>query len=344
MSGPARQALFGDPACREPVFIVGMNGSGTTMLLDCLSRHSQVYGYPRETRVIPYLMEAHGAFGTLQDDANFRRLWDYLVNVPAFRMENDDAALAMPDGWQYCTRDLAGLLNMAFLTHALAEGKARWCEKTPMHARHMTALQALFPHARFIHMLRDGRDCAGSLHRRWGRTAELTMTRWKQTVRDARRQGQALGDHYLEVRFEDLTSAPDRWMPRICEFLGVGFEPAVLMSSQPYLNSSRHKTGIEGKLRANSERWRSYFSPRAVARLDAIGGRLLADLGYPSGAPEGDRTPSAMRRRLWGLRDSVYQFGREVSLKLRGRIERPWRTILARPFEAYRNRNGKVLQ
>lgn len=344
MTGPARKTLFGDPLAREPVFIVGMNGSGTTMLLDCLSRHSQLYGYPRETRVIPYLIESHGSFGLLQDDGNFRRLWDHIVNAAAFRSENDGESPPLPEGWQYSTRDLAGLLNMAFLSHALAQGKTRWCEKTPMHARHMTALQRLFPNAKFIHMLRDGRDCAGSLKRRWGRTAPLTMTRWKQTVREARRQGEALGERYFEVRFEDLTSAPEEWMPRICAFIGVPFEPAVLMSSQPYLNSSRHRTGIEGPLKANSGRWRSYFSPRAVRRLDAIGGRLLTELGYECETPDGDRTPSGLQRRFWGLRDSVYQFGREVSLKLRGRIERPWRTILARPFDAYRNRNGKVLQ
>lgn len=36
----------------EPIFIVGMNGSGTTMLLDCLGRHPQLYGFPLHSRVI----------------------------------------------------------------------------------------------------------------------------------------------------------------------------------------------------------------------------------------------------------------------------------------------------
>lgn len=344
MNPLSTEALFGDPGVREPVFIVGMNGSGTTMLLDCLSRHSKLYGFPTETRVIPYLMATQSAFGSLGDDENFLRLWSYVSNLAPFRSANGAVAPELPSDWRHCSRDLAGLLNMLFLGFSLPEGKIRWCEKSPQHARRLAGLRELYPRARFIHMVRDGRDCACSLHRRWGRTPQLTMTRWKQTVRDARRQARELGESYLEVRFEDLTREPAVWMPRICDFLGVAFEPAVLMSSQPYLGSSRRQTGTEGLLRANSGRWTSYFSARTVRQLDAIGGRLLAECGYQCEQLDGDWTPPRWRRRGWELWDSIYQFGREVGLKLSGRIQRPWRIILARPFDAYRSRNGKVLQ
>ena len=57
-----------------PVFVVGMNGSGTTMLLDSLGRHPALYAFPKETRLIPYLMSRVSTYGDLTVDANFQRL------------------------------------------------------------------------------------------------------------------------------------------------------------------------------------------------------------------------------------------------------------------------------
>lgn len=59
----------------RPVFCVGMNGSGTTMLRDSLERHPYIYGYPRETKIIPSLIESQSKFGDLHTDENFRALW-----------------------------------------------------------------------------------------------------------------------------------------------------------------------------------------------------------------------------------------------------------------------------
>jgi hypothetical protein len=187
-------------------------------------------------------------------------------------------------------------------------------------------------------MIRDGRDCASSFHRRWHRQPDLTMLRWKKLVRTARAQGQALGSgRYLEVRYEDLTRAPEIWMRRICRFLELPFDPAVLQSSQPYLDGPRRASpDAAGSLRENSGRWESYFSARVAGRLERIGGRALQEFGYATSVPESDETPVKWRQRLWNAKDSGFQFFREVGQKLTGRIERPWWTILSRPLNAYR--------
>src|SRR5690606_12199558 len=152
---------------------------------------------------------------------------------------------------------------------AAREGKSRWCEKTPQHAQHLDSLSLLFPRARFIHLVRDGRDCAASFYRRWKRAPELTMHRWKHVVRLARSQGAQLGpERYLELRFEALTADPDHWLRRICDFVGVAFDPAVLQSSRPYSSvevrvaSSPPRGGIE----PNSGNWKVILTPRQCAR------------------------------------------------------------------------------
>lgn len=331
ISIPTR-ASFADVPGRNPVFIVGMNGSGTTMLLDCLDHHSALYGFPRETRLIPHLINIAPQYAPLLNAENFERLWRYATRLAPFRLENHMRPMPLPEGWESCTKDLAGLLNMLLLCFAARDGKLRWCEKSPQYAQHMLKLAALYPEARFVHVIRDGRDCASSFHRRWRRSPELTVTRWKLLLRAARIQGTALGDRYLEVRYEDLTSAPEFWMQYICAFIDLPFEPAVLLSSRPYLDVATNDAGMH----SNSGKWRKYFSTRQAGRLERIAGQLLAERGYSTAYPESDETPAQWQQRAWMLADASRQQLREIRLKLQGRIARPWWSILSRPINALR--------
>lgn len=334
---PAAGALFSDVRNRRPVFVVGMNGSGTTMLLDSLGRHSALFGFPKETRLIPHLLTVSKQYEPLSQERNFRQLWAYAAGLAPFRLANGGEAMPLPAGWKSCTRDVAGLLNMLFLCFAQPSGKTRWCEKSPQYAYHMLTLSRVFPDARFIHVIRDGRDCARSFHRRWHRSPELTMTRWKELVRSARSQCGLLGARYMEVRFEDLTMKPEFWMRRVCAFVQLPFEAAVLDSSQPYLEGSSAAKGLQ----VNSGRWRTYFSTGCARRLEAIAGQLLAELEYETALPAADFTPGNWRQHGWRTADALRQQLREINLKLRGRIDRPWWSILVRPLNAYRQNREK---
>jgi Sulfotransferase family len=325
----------------EPVFVVGMNGSGTTMLLDCLGRHPQLFAFPRETRLIPYLMAREASYGDLGVDENFLRLWNDVRNLAVFREANGNVAVPLPADWRHYPRRLAAVLDAVFRHFAAAQGKQRWCEKTPQHVQHLQALAANFPGARFVHVIRDGRDCAVSFNRRWKRQPELTVFRWKKVVTMGREQGRRLGAHrYLEVRYEDLTAAPEQSLRRICHFVGLPFHPAVLDSAQPYLQSKAH---IPGRgLQRNSGKWRTYFSPQSLDSLERIAGRTLASCGYDTRFPDADSDLAAWRRKYWAARETLREYSREVWRKATGELERPWRVILVKPVNALRHRQHNV--
>ena len=59
----------------SPVFVVGMNGSGTSMLIDSLGNHPLLYAASRETRTIPRFIAIAEKYGDLTDDKNFFKLW-----------------------------------------------------------------------------------------------------------------------------------------------------------------------------------------------------------------------------------------------------------------------------
>jgi hypothetical protein len=323
----------------DPVFVVGMNGSGTTMLLDCLGRHPALYAFPRETRLIPYLMARLPDYGDLGQDDNLARLYDDVGRLAVFRQVNGGLSVPRPADWRSRPRTLAAVLDATFEHFAAREGKRRWCEKTPQHVQHLEALADQFPDARFVHVVRDGRDCAASFHRRWRRQPELTVFRWKKVVMRGRTQGIRLGAaRYLEVRYEELTAEPERCLRRICAFLELPYHEAVLESSQPYLQGGGARRGLQ----PNSGKWQRYFAPEQLDRLERIAGRTLAQCGYATGHPLSDHDPLPVQRRWWSAAEVWRQYTSEVRRKLNGELRRPWRTILVKPINALRQRQHNV--
>ena len=124
----------------------------------------------------------------------------------------------------------------------------RWGWKLPETGHALPVISRLFPEARCIHLLRDGRDVAFSPFlapkapfwrkiyfnddkiRSWrglGMTQRayrshghmFNAARWVNSVTLGRRHGALLGDRYLEVRYEQLVAEPDAELARIVDFL-----------------------------------------------------------------------------------------------------------------------------
>jgi len=313
----------------QPVFIVGMNGSGTTMLLDCLGRHPELYGFPRETRTLPGILNSD--WGDLDVDDNFSRLWEAVRSIIWFAAINGDKKPPRPDNYLDFPRSMAAVIDAHYAYFANRQSKRRWLEKTPQHAQHVATLAAAFPEARFIHMIRDGRDCAASFKRRWGRTPELTIHRWKEVVQLCQQDGQSIGsDRYLELQYETLTKDPEPWMRKICEFLDVTFDPAVLISEMP---QTSHE-GEAGGIIARPPRWKTAFNDAQLESLHSIAGKLLDQLGYDGVTSPGDKTPPKWRLKYWRATDYGRQYANEITTKLQGKNRKSWRTIARLPLTA----------
>lgn len=286
-----------------PVFIVGMNGSGTTMLADSLGRHSQLYMFPRESRVIPFFLERLDEFGNLDMLANRRKLADEIGKTYQFWLHNDRDNVRLSDD-ELSMPGFSGVLGGLYKHFAIREGKDRWGDKSPINTQHIKSLAKNVEGSQFIHIIRDGRDAAQSFHRRWGYSPMHTIWRWRKMVSAARRAGLELpAERYLEVHYESLTDQPAKEMERICDFLGLGFEPAVTDSSMRMMDEE-NPDATSGTIVRNSEKWRRYFSTGQIRKLERIAGSLLEELGY-SVDTAGSQEPSAMRRNWWKIRDGL---------------------------------------
>ena len=86
--------------------------------------------------------------------------------------------------------------------YAKREGKPRWGEKTPAYVTKMRLIERALPEARFIHVIRDGRDVTLSVLDRTVRdyTAGDIARRWQRKIEKARAIEPKLS-HYIEVRY-----------------------------------------------------------------------------------------------------------------------------------------------
>ncbi len=310
-----------------PIFLGGMNGSGTTMLLDCLNNHSMIYGFKKETKVIPYEISNAAKFGNLENDENFRQLWEHLCGLFPFQRVNDNKPLPVPEEWVTVERNAAAIFNHIFLTFAASEGKQRWCEKSPRNILNITLLAEAFPQAKFIHVIRDGRDCAASFHRRWNYQPERSVQRWKKIIRQGRQQGVQIGkDRYLEVFYEDITQKPEENIKKITDFLGIPFEKNIIVPSRV-----RKMTGSNAtKISVNKRNYESYFSPKQLNKLEKIGGKMLNDLGYYTSVPDGDQQLPKFQDKFYKWKEMLWITFFELQRKFRKKGDHPWRIVFAR--------------
>ena len=315
----------------SPVFVVGMNGSGTTMLAESLGRHPELYMFPHESKVLPYFLANIDRFGDLNAPANRRRLADAIGATKPYWQVNGGAPFVLDNASLGDCSNFGEIVSQIYMAFANRQNKYRWGDKSPANTHHIASLARVFQrqssYTSFATVaMRPSRftdDGATNLAIQFGG--------WKRAVGEGRRQGSSLPPHrYLEVRYEDVTSSPDSEIRRICAFLGLAFDQSLLESSMHYFDTTS-ESAHSGRIIQNSGKWRTYFSPKQITELETISGELLYDLGYSVGI-RGNAELNSFERRMLKLQDgffyttwffrqyglkSVYLYGRAVTAALK---------------------------
>jgi|TARA_B100000315_G_C14543473_1_gene572083 hypothetical protein len=96
--------------------------------------------------------------------------------------------------------------------------KSIWIEKSPSNCRYIKSFKDFFPNGKYIHVVRDGRDCAISLVKR-GWTLENAVRRW---LYDTLCGVPFRGDkNYIEIKYEDLVTNPSGILLKLYQFIDV---------------------------------------------------------------------------------------------------------------------------
>jgi hypothetical protein len=203
--------------------------------------------------------------------------------------------------------DLPDATRRVFARYAAAQGKSRYGDKMPGYVLRIAMLAAMFPDARFVHIIRDGRDVALSTMNIDGVSTDAVEQAFNWTTRVGAGQtaGRELGpERYREVRYEALVDDPEPVVADLCRFLDLSFEPAMLQFFERTAGTPtsvqvnpRHRRLAE-PLSRGERSWRTDMSAADLEAFEAVAGGLLGELGYERGAPR--PSPSARLRAETG--------------------------------------------
>jgi Sulfotransferase family len=297
----ARRPAVSDPP--PSPFVVGVARSGTTLLRLMLDAHPDL-AVPPETNLIPRLIKI-----CRRPDATPKGAVDFLSSHRKwndFGIESEDVLERMSAAPEFTP---TAAVRAFYDAYAARFGKPRWGDKTCDHARRMPLIGTTLPEARFVHLIRDGRDATLSWrrfrtlrgvdpltieHRAWAWSSKIIETRVK-----ARRVA-----HYMEVRYEGLVSDPEATLREICEFVELPYDERMLAYHRssperlaelagglpPSKRRGRQLTAEDrlGPHRLTSEppradragAWRKQMTEAEVKEFEVIAGELLVDLGY----------------------------------------------------------------
>jgi hypothetical protein len=209
---------------------------------------------------------------------------------------------------RYCALDRIdpeSAVRAFFELYAEREGKPRWGDKTPNYIKRMKQIQRTIPEARFVHMIRDGRDAALSRFKRLLKQPppmETVAERWVRKIEGARADGEQVG-HYLEVQYENLVRDTEPELRRVCEFLELPWDPTILRyyerAEDRLAEMVRDLPSEEGKPMRPADhrreahlltskppdptrlaRWKAEMDPEQNVIFESVAGDLLTELGY----------------------------------------------------------------
>lgn len=272
------------PGLDAPVFIMGCPRSGTTLLYHMLVSTGEFVYYRAEVHAYSILGPKFGQFRSRRDRQLFLRHW--LPTTYRTKTNLDAAALrnAILDECNSPGQFLAKIMEMM----AHQQGIRRWAECTPANVFHLRQIQQEFPNAKFIHMVRDGRDVALSLARTkwispfpWDRHRELSVAAlfWQWNVGVGVSQSQSLGANYRECRYEDLVTNPEETLADLSEFLGEELDYDFIQANGVGSVRNPNTSFQDGKFHPVG-RWRDRMTKEQVADVESVIGNMLTAKGY----------------------------------------------------------------
>lgn len=279
-------------ASLPPVFLIGSPRSGTTLLHQMFDHHP-AFALPFESKYIVVFNNNLGEFGDLHDVQNREAL---IVSIEHFMRNawlerNHDEWIpglldAAPRLAQEAAPSYSGVMESIYRYFSSQRGCQRWGDKMATFRRCMPVILNLFPNARIVHIIRDGRDVASSLlPLSFGpNTAYVAAKKWRNFIEHGLDFSSRHPTQVYTLRYEDLIDNPEKYLREICQFTGEPFHEDML---------NFHKSGttrvprkeIHGQLnkpvnKERAARWKRDLTADQVRVFEAVAGPLLDRLNY----------------------------------------------------------------
>ena len=200
----------------RPIFIIGSERSGTTLVLAILACHPRI-AVPEVTWYYPRFRPYLHTYGDLGILGNFNALaheMAYGLRVPFWRMPDANPATF---GNEIAARaaeiepSFAGVFAAMFERYAKHVKKPRWGEKTPGNVFYIDRILEDFPNAQFVYIYRDCRDASAEfIESQFGPTNAYTAAvMWRDGQRAVKPFRETLSpDQWFNIKYEDFVRDP----------------------------------------------------------------------------------------------------------------------------------------
>lgn len=282
-----------------PVFMIGTQRSGSNLLRLMLNQ-SRELAAPHPPHILQRMKPLLARYGDLSDPGRFALLVDDVcrlvdANPVAWRESPFDRERVRA---RCRDRSLLAVMAAVYEQHACDAGARDWVCKSMANVDFLDEITGHFgAGAKFVHLHRDGRDVALSFQRApVGEKHVYSIAKqWRQDQQKALAHHRRAEAAVFQVSYEDLTSEPRPVLERLCDFLGLCFEPPMLEAhaSREALETSRAGelwSNVTRPVLANSGKFHAQMPEEDVRLFEAVAGPALRSLGYPlvSAARDGD--------------------------------------------------------
>jgi hypothetical protein len=278
-----------------PIFVVGSDRSGTTLLRLMLTCHPEI-AIPPESM---FALELYPTWGTvrLQEVDQIRSLCDRLYDDVMFREWQVERQTLEQAAIEQLPLSFAGFVGLVYTTYAqqYQPTATRWGDKNPRYTMHLAWLWRLFPEAKVIHIIRDGRAVFSSFRETnrkagrtiWPETVSAAARSW--TIRLTKARKHRANPNYAEVFYEELVQTPEAELRRICAFLDLQYDPLMLdfadANRRGELVPKRQLVWHDATLRPVQDlrvsAWQHVLAPSDITRFELMTGHHLLSCGYP---------------------------------------------------------------
>ncbi len=313
---------------RGPVFVAGLERSGTSLMFALLASHPNL-AMTRRTNLWTYFFDR---YGDLAEPANLDQCLQTMSRYKRLVVLQPDWARLRED-FQRGEPSYGRLFDLLERQYADRLGKPRWGDKSLNTERYAGPIVESYPEARILHMVRDPRDRFASVMARWKVRrggAGAGTAEWLSSVKLAERNLRYHSGQYLIVRYEDLASAPESTLREVCAFIGEDYAPQMIGMAgaeafRDQGSNSSYGAREVGVISTESiGRFAQVLSPRQIAFIQTVSRKRMTSLGY-------DPQPIALgleeRARLLAV-DMPLELGRLMAWNARHEVQnRAGRTV-----------------
>jgi hypothetical protein len=249
--------------CPNPIFIIGLHRSGTSLLRRVVNAHSRI-ACPPETFFLRHFANM------IEDDMTFEGLSGMGLRKDTALREVAKQASRFHEAFRRC------------------QNKARWADKTPQYIAILDQVNRMFPSACYLAIVRHPFDVCDSIYRKGWRFGDYAHDIFENTVlyvaASLQRQLEftASRSHACHlVRYEDLVQSPEPVTRRIFDFLGEPWEPQVLDFADAAANFGKEDTLVRGlrTFQLSYGNWIGFDKAQLRLATDRLG-RFVERLGY----------------------------------------------------------------